>query len=67
MAAHYTKTANRTKLAKQAAEKLKSIPSPYLKVGAPSDKVQTNQPTSERLVGEAEVPLPRDIKDLGTE
>ncbi|WP_311976974.1 tyrosine-type recombinase/integrase [Bradyrhizobium diversitatis] len=53
MAAHYTKTANRARLAKKAAEKLKSIPAPELKVRASSDKIQTNQPTSERLVGEA--------------
>lgn len=32
MAAHYTKNANRAKLAKQSAEKLKSIPSPLAKV-----------------------------------
>jgi integrase len=64
MASHYTKTANRTKLAKQAAEKLKSIPSPYLKVGAPSDKVQTNQTTSEGLVGEAEVKSSNPTKPL---
>jgi integrase len=32
MAAHYTKNANRAKLAKQSAEKLKSIPSPLVKV-----------------------------------
>lgn len=32
MASHYTKNANRAKLAKQAAEKLKSIPAPLAKV-----------------------------------
>lgn len=54
MASHYTKTANRTRLAKQAAEKMKSIPAPELKVRAEDDKVNINQLTSKKLVGEAE-------------
>jgi integrase len=58
MAAHYTKTANRARLAKQAAEKLKSIPSPLAKVGAQAQNTQTDQPHSNGLVGEAEVKSP---------
>lgn len=58
MAAHYTKNANRAKLAKQAAEKLKSIPSPLEKVRAGEQNTQTIQPLNQRLVGEAEVKSP---------
>ena len=58
MAAHYTKNANRAKLAKQAAEKLKSIPSPLAKVRAQEQNTQTNQPHNQGLVGEAEVKSP---------
>lgn len=58
MAAHYTKTANRARLAKKAAEKLKSIPAPLVKVREQEQNTLTNQPTSEGLVGEAEVKLP---------
>lgn len=53
MAAHYTKTANRSKLAKQAAEKLKSIPSPLAKVREEAQNTLVNQSTSKGLVGEA--------------
>lgn len=58
MAAHYTKTANRARLAKKAAEKLKSIPAPLVKVRETEQNTLTNQPTSKGLVGEAEVKLP---------
>lgn len=64
MAAHYTKTANRTRLAKNAAEKLKSIPSPELKVGGGSDNIKTNQTPSKRLVGEEEVEYSSNNKDM---
>lgn len=57
MASHYTKTANRARLAKQAAEKLKSIPSPLAKVRVQEQNISTDQPTSKALVGEAEVKL----------
>lgn len=55
MAAHYTKNANRAKLAKQAAEKLKSIPSPLVKVREAEHNSQSFQASNQRLVGEAEV------------
>lgn len=55
MAAHYTKNANRAKLAKQAAEKLKSIPSPFVKVRDTEHNSQSFQVSNQRLVGEAEV------------
>ena len=53
MAAHYTKTANRARLAKKAAEKLKSIPVPELKVRKETDKDLLDQPPTEPVVGEA--------------
>lgn len=64
MAALYTKTANRTRLAKQAAEKLKSIPSPLVKVRGRYQNTQTNQPHSSGLVGEAEVKSSNPTKPL---
>jgi integrase len=64
MASHYTKTANRARLAKQAAEKLKSIPSPLAKVRAQEQNTQTNQPHSNGLVGEAEVKSSNSTKPL---
>jgi hypothetical protein len=64
MASHYTKTANRTRLAKQAAEKLKSIPSPLAKVRAQEQNTQTDQPHSNGLVGEAEVKSSNPTKPL---
>jgi integrase len=64
MASHYTKTANRTKLARQAAEKLKSIPAPDFKVRGTSDKVISNQPPTEMMVGEAEVQSPNNYNNM---
>jgi integrase len=64
MASHYTKTANRTKLARQAAEKLKSIPAPGFKVRGASDKVISNQPPTEMVVGEAEVQSTNDSNNM---
>lgn len=55
MAAHYTRTANRARLARQAAEKLKSIPSPLAKVRESEQNLSTNQMVTKPLVGEAEV------------
>ena len=55
MASHYTKQANRARLAANAAEKLKSIPSLPLKVGEFSDKVQKYQHHTRAMVGEEEV------------
>lgn len=55
MAAHYTKTANRAKLAKQSAGKLKFIPSPLDKVREREQNINTNQATSNGLVGEEDV------------
>lgn len=54
MASHYTKTANRTRLAKQAAEKMKSIPAPLVKVREQEQNTKPNQPHKNGLVGEAE-------------
>lgn len=51
MASHYTKQANRAKLAKNAAEKLKSIPSLELKVGSVSDIFKSNQHLTKMMVG----------------
>jgi integrase len=39
MASHYTRQANRAKLAANAANKLKSIPSPLVKVGVSDDNI----------------------------
>lgn len=64
MAAHYTRTANRAKLAKQAAEKLNSMPAPLVKVRAKAQNTQTNQPHSDGLVGEAEVKSSNPTKPL---
>jgi integrase len=61
MAAHYTRTANRARLSKGAAEKLKSIPAPPLKVRAETDNLATNQQLNKRLVGEEEVELSNQI------
>ncbi len=61
MAAHYTKQANRARLAAQAAEKLKSIPSAPLKVRELDRKVDTNQPHHKSVVGEAEMPPDSEI------
>lgn len=63
MASHYTKTANRARLAKQAAEKLKSIPAPLVKVRAQEQNILTNQPHNLGLVGEAEVEYSNNIND----
>jgi integrase len=64
MAAHYTKTANRARLAKQAAEKLKSIPAPLAKVRDQEQNTQTNQIDSKGLVGEEEVKSSNPTKPL---
>jgi integrase len=64
MAAHYTKTANRAKLAKQSAEKLKSIPSPLAKVRAQEQNTITNQPINKGLVGEEEVKSSNPVNPL---
>lgn len=55
MAAHYTRSAERAKLAYQAAEKLNSIPSHELFVRGSSVKLITNQHLTTKVVGEAEV------------
>lgn len=55
MASHYTRQANRAKLAANAAEKLKSIPAPQLKVRGISDKNYMFQQHSKLMVGEEEV------------
>ena len=55
MASHYTKTANRARLAKQAAEKLKSIPAPLAKGRGQEQNVVTDQHVTNNVVGEAEV------------
>jgi integrase len=55
MAAHYTRQANRARLAAGAAEKLKSIPSPVAKVRDIVENAVTNQPLAKSMVGEAEV------------
>lgn len=64
MAAHYTKTARRAKLAAGAAEKLKSIPAPLEKVRAKAQNVIANQSLTKPMVGEAEVQSPNDDNDL---
>ncbi len=55
MAAHYTRSAERAKLAAQAAEKLNSIPSRELFVRGSPDKVIANQTPTAKVVGEADV------------
>ncbi len=55
MASHYTRQANRAKLAANAAEKLQSIPAPELKVRGLSDKNYMFQQHSKVMVGEEEV------------
>lgn len=55
MASHYTKQANRARLAAKAAEKLASIPSHSLKVREFSDKVFSNQVHNNALVGKEEL------------
>lgn len=63
MSAHYTKTANRARLAKQAAEKLNSIPAPLAKVRGREHNLLTYQPHNSGLVGEAEVQFPNEISN----
>lgn len=55
MASHYTKQANRARLAAKGAEKLASIPSQGLKVREFSDKTISNQAHKNALVGKEEV------------
>lgn len=64
MASHYTRQANRAKLAANAAEKLKSIPSPPLKVRDESDKLLNYQPHTRVVVGKEEVKSSKDSNDL---
>ena len=61
MAAHYTRTANRARLSKGAAEKLKSIPAQPLKVRGETDNLATNQQHNKMLVGEEEVKSSHEI------
>jgi hypothetical protein len=63
MSAVYTKQANRARLAAQAIEKLKSIPAPDFQVRITSDKVVSNQPPKEKMVGEAEVQYTNEINN----
>lgn len=58
MSSLYTKQANRARLASQAIEKLKSIPSQLVNVRALEQNTFTNQPPTKTLVGEAEVKSP---------
>lgn len=55
MSAHYTRAADRAKLAKRAAEKLKSIPAPLVKVRASEQNNKQFQHHTKALVGEEEV------------
>lgn len=55
MAAHYTRLANRAKLAAQAAKKLKSIPALDLKVRVQAHKIDTNQSHGHVMVGEEDL------------
>lgn len=64
MASHYTRQANRAKLATNAAEKLKSIPSPRLKVGAEFDKIIANQIHNKVVVGKEVVKSPTNLNDI---
>lgn len=64
MASHYTKQANRAKLAKNAAEKLKSIPSPGLKVRGEIDKILSNQSHRNVVVGKEGVKSSNASNDL---
>lgn len=64
MSAHYTKQANRAKLAAGAVGKLNSIPSHVLNVRAAERKAITYQLPAKSLVGEEEVKSSSDDKDL---
>lgn len=64
MSAHYTKQANRAKLAAGAVGKLNSIPSHALNVRAAERKAITYQLPAKSLVGEEEVKSSSDDKDL---
>ena len=64
MSAVYTRSANRAKLAAQAAKKLISIPAPALKVRGGTDKLFTNQPPNKKVVGEEEMKSPSVSNDL---
>jgi integrase len=64
MASHYTKQANRARLAAQAVGKLHSIPSQQLNVRDQADKVSPNQPHTKAVVGEAEVKSPNNSNDM---
>lgn len=64
MAAHYTRQANRAKIAAKAVNKLKSIPSPELEVRVSPDIIHSNQIHEKTMVGEAEVKPTIDNNDL---
>lgn len=52
---HYTRSAERARLAAQAMEKLNSIPAPLAKVREREQNDVTNQPLTKSMVGEADV------------